>query len=332
MAGRRYLVLGSNCFTGAHIVDALLADGENEVVGVSRSEEYHPIFLPYRQRSIRPGAFRFRRIDFLKDPAALAALLDDFKPAVVIHPAGLSEVALSNERPLEYYETNTVATVRLCERLRRAPYLERYVYVSSAEIFGHCDRPADEDTPFRPSTPYAVSKAAADMHVQTLIRNHAFPALIIRSTNVFGRHQQLFKIIPRSAIFLKTGRTIELHGGGGSVKSFVHIRDVVDGLLEAVRRGRTGAYHLSTDEDRSIADIVALVCRKMGRDFGQAARPVGERLGQDGRYRLDCGRAHRELDWRPKVAFETGVEETIAWIEGNWEAVRTQPLQYIHKN
>ncbi len=183
----------------------------------------------------------------------------------------------------------------------------------------------------QPSTPYAVSKAGADMHLNVLMRNYGFPATLIRSTNVYGQHQQLFKIIPRVVINIKQGKLIELHGGGKAIKSFIHIRDVVDGLMLAMGKGSPGTYHFSVLNNDTVADVVATTCKLMGRSFSDVTRTVGERLGQDARYWLDCEKAKKELGWTPKVSFESGVKEVIEWIEKNWEEVKTLPHAYQHK-
>lgn len=329
MSDRVVAVIGSNCFTGSHIVDALLGEARTRVVAISRSPEYAPLFLPYK-RHTAPD-LTFHRIDFVREFDALRRLLDETRPSVVINVAALSEVALSHERPIDYFHTNTVGVARICDHLRRASYLDRYVHISSAEIFGACERAVDEGALFNPSTPYAVSKAAADMYISTLIRHFNFPAVIIRSTNVYGRHQQLFKIIPRTVINLKLGRPIELHGGGLAVKSFIQIRDVVSGLILAIDKGARGTFHFTEASADTVADVVRKTCELMGHDFRRATRTVGERLGQDARYWLSCGKAEQELGWKPAVAFEEGVREVIEWIERNWDEIRQQPLTYQHR-
>jgi dTDP-glucose 4,6-dehydratase len=325
------VVIGSNCFTGSHIVEALLRDLEYSVIGVSRSPEYLEVFLPYKNHAEHGKRFQFFQIDIVKNFDALVHLIDRFRPDLVINIAALSEVVLSNHRPVEYFEVNTLGTVRLCNYLRQLDFLKQYVHISSAEIFGSCDKPVTEDDPFNPSTPYGVSKAAADMHIKTLIKNFGFPATMIRSTNVYGKHQQLFKIIPRSVIYLKTGRTIELHGGGKAIKSFIHIRDVVDGLMLTVQRKKFGTFHFTVPSHKTIAEIVRQIASSMGYDFEKSVRVVKERLGQDTQYLLDCGRAEEELGWMPKVSFQEGVRETIDWIETNWETLQPLPLSYEHK-
>ena len=329
MLPRTYLVIGSNCFTGSHIVAALMRDHpDNQVIGVSRSPEYQSIFLPYK--GYPAGNFRFVQIDIVRHFEALTSLLEEFRPEIVINVAALSEVGLSNERPVEYFETNTLSVVRLCNYLRSCKYLNRYVHISSAEVFGSCEQ-ATEETGFRPSTPYAVSKAASDMYLNTLMQNHGFPVLIIRSTNVYGKHQQLFKIIPRTIIYLKLKKMIELHGGGKAIKSFVHISDVVNGLMLALAKGGAGTFHFSAPSQKTIAEIVMNICQKMQFEFSQSTLVVGERLGQDKAYIIDSKKSFNELGWSPQINFSEGLDDVIDWVNINWETIIKQPLVYIHK-
>ena len=165
-----------------------------------------------------------------------------------------------------------------------------------------------ESAPLNPSTPYAASKAAGDLFLFTLVKNFDFPLVMIRATNVYGAHQQLFKIIPRTAIYLKQDRRIQLHGGGVAVKSYIHIRDVSRGELAAMESGRPGAiYHLSPDHGYAVRDVVRSICNLMSRNFETSAEMVGERLGQDAAYVIDSSRARAELGWKPTVTIEQGL-------------------------
>lgn len=324
----RYAIIGSNCFTGSHLVDALLAEEEQEVLGISRSPEYADLFLPYKRHNA--SHFTFQQIDIVKEFDRLTETLDLFQPQVVIYVAALSEVALSNFQPLDYYDVNVKAVVQLCDFLKERDYFEKYVHVSSAEIFGSCSGLLDESALFSPSTPYAVSKAAADMHLETLRKNFQFPAMIVRSTNVYGKHQQLFKIIPRVIIRIKQGQQVELHGGGVAKKSFIHIRDVVRGILKAIQQGEPCTWHFSQASEMTVADVVRLVCERMGARFEETVTLVGERLGQDAVYQLDCHRARQVLDWKPQESMEPAIDEVITWIEQNWSEIQTLPHDYIH--
>lgn len=330
MSQNTYAVIGSNCFTGSHIVDALLENPSSAAVGLSRSPEKNPVFLPYKRRISE--RFQFHQVDLFHQSDKLLSLLDEIRPAYIINVAALSEVALSNYQPVEYFQTNTLGVVKLCNELRTRPYLKRYIHISSAEVYGSCPVPLTEAAPLNPSTPYAVSKAGADLYLLSLHRNFGFPVILVRSTNVYGQHQQLYKIIPRTIICLKQARKIELHGGGKAVKSWVHIRDVARGILLAAEKGRTGEiYHFSDENVLSIAELVQRICDMTGCDFETAARTVEERLGQDAKYLLDYSKARRDFGWSPKVSLKQGLQEVMDWLEENWQAIIQEPLQYVHQ-
>jgi dTDP-glucose 4,6-dehydratase len=189
-----------------------------------------------------------------------------------------------------------------------------------------------EAAPFNPSTPYAASRAACDLHLMTFFRQYQFPVVFTRSANVFGPGQQLYRIIPRTILFIRLGRRLQLHGGGCSVRSFIHIRDVAQGTLLAARQGPPGeVYHLSTHRVISIRELVELICTRLRADFHQVVEVVGDRPGKDAAYLLDSTKARDTLGWRDRISLEQGVDETIAWVDRHLEVLKQQPFDYQHK-
>ena len=168
--------------------------------------------------------------------------------------------------------------------------------------------------------------------LSTLVKQFDFRMVTIRATNVYGAHQQLYKIIPRTVVSLKTGRKILLHGGGTAVKSYIHVRDVSRGELAAMEQGRNGyIYHLSPDRGIAVKDMVDIICRLMGRSFMESTETVEERPGQDKTYVIDSSRARREFGWLPTIKLKEGLIGVIQWVEENWDEIKCQPLEYIHK-
>jgi len=327
---RKILVIGSNSFSGSDFVDLLLDDPENHVVGCSRSPEKKRIFLVYKRRS-SPN-FDFFQVDLNKDLSELIDILDSFKPEYIINFAAQSEVHPSWENPGQWFQTNAVALSELANILKSRRYLKRYVHISTPEVYGSCKGMVTETAPLNPSTPYAASKAAGDLFLFTLVKNFDFPLILIRATNVYGAHQQLFKIIPRSVIYLKSGRTIQLHGGGAAIKSYIHIRDVSRGEMLAMLEGKPGEiYHLSPEKGDAVKDIVKRICELMDKDFAKSSTIAGERLGQDSAYVIDSTKAHKELGWSSEINLEDGLASTISWIETEWEQIQKEPLEYLHK-
>jgi dTDP-glucose 4,6-dehydratase len=274
----------------------------------------------------------FHQLDLNQDMEEIQSTLEEIRPQYVVNFAAQSEVGPSWEHPWQWFQTNAVALTRLIFFLNRADWLTRYVHISSPEVYGTCVGTVREDHPLNPSTPYAASKAAGDFSVFTYGKNYQFPFVMIRSTNVYGPHQQLFKIIPRSFINLKLDRVIELHGGGRAVKSYIHIRDISRGELLAMEGGRDGEiYHLSPDGGISVRDLVSRICATMGRDFARCTKEVAERLGQDAAYVIDSGKARSELGWSPRIGIDQGLATVNDWVEREWEAIRREPLVYVHK-
>lgn len=325
-------IIGSNSFSGSHLVDYILEKTNIKILGISRSPEYKGIFLPYSYKKQKSNRFDFYQMDINKDLNRILLLLDKEKPDVIINYAAQGEVQHSWDNPEHWFKTNCLGIVNLATNLKNKTYLKRYVHISSPEVYGSTEGNVKENFTYNPSTPYAASKAAGDLFIFTLVKNFDFPLIMIRSTNVYGIHQQLYRIIPKSIIKLKKGQKIELHGGGTSVKSYIHIRDVTNGIFKAIQFGKVGnIYHLSPEKGYSISEVVRKICEKMGYDYEKSIISVGERLGQDAAYIIDSTKARLELDWKPEISFDDGLNEVIAWIEENWEEISKEYLEYVHK-
>jgi dTDP-glucose 4,6-dehydratase len=328
---RTVVVLGANSFSGQDFVDLLLEQTNNRVIGVSRSPERSSLFLKYLERQDR-SRFVYHQLDLNQDAETLFQLLDTECPAWIVNFAAQSEVAPSWDHPEHWFQTNCVTLARLVNHLRRQDYLERYLHVSSPEVYGTCVGQVREDAVMNPSTPYAASKAAADFLLAAYRKQFGFPLLTVRATNVYGARQQLFKIIPRSAIYLQTGHKIELHGGGRAIKSYIHIRDVSRGELAILEQGELGhIYHLSPDQGIAVRDVVERLCRDLGKSFAESTITVDERPGQDAAYVIDSTRARTELGWQPHVTLDQGLSEVVSWVEANLSTIRHLPLTYHHR-
>jgi len=324
----RIVVLGSNSFSGASFTAAALAAGA-EVVGISRSEPPDPALLPYTWAD--HARFRFERLDLNEDLDRIAAVITGYRPHAIVNFAAQSMVAPSWNQPLHWYRTNVVALVGLVERLRHLEGLRGFVQVSTPEVYGDTAGTIDETAPLRPSTPYAVSKAAADMHLLACRRAWGFPALFTRAANVCGPGQPLYRILPRTIVSILTGRRLRLEGGGRSVRSFVDARDVAAATLALARRGAPGGvYHLGTGLAESIRELVARVCTRLNARFEDVVEEAPGRLAQDPAYLLDCARARADLGWSPRPLAET-IDDTIAWLEARRDRLATLPLDYVHK-
>ncbi len=329
MAREKILVIGSNSFSGATFVAHALEAGA-DTVGMSRSPEPPDVMLPYKW--IPHDRFRFFQLDLNRDLDRMMGVIDDFQPEYVVNFAAQSMVGQSWQAPADWFMTNTVSMVRLHERLRKCAFMKKYVQISTPEVYGSTSGVIQEHTNYSPSTPYAVSKAACDLSLMTFLKAYQFPVVFTRAANVCGPGQQLFRIIPKTIHSVMSGENLKLQGGGHSVRCFIHMKDVSEGTLLAARRGKPGdIFHLSTDRQVTIRQLVEEICRQMNVEFARVVQETEGRLGLDSAYLLDSTKAKQELGWAPRISLEDIVRETIAWMRKNWDEIRRLPTEYVHK-
>ncbi len=326
------LIIGSNSFTGSHLVWQCLEKGY-KVIGISRSDEYPKVMLPYLYSGNGDSNFSFFKLDVNKDLKKILKICDDNEPEIIANFAAQGEVRSSWQNPSQWYETNTISIVKLTDELRKRTYIKKYLTASTPEVYGSTSDNLKENHNYFPSTPYAASKLAGDLHLITLYKRYKFPVIFTRSANVYGIHQQLYRIIPRAIIYLKMKRKIQLHGNGKSERSFIHIRDVVNATLKIAEKGTDGdVYHISPEgDDISIYAVVKVICEMMNHDFKTSVELIDQNFGQDSKYSISSSKLREELNWRPKILLETGIEEMINWIDNNWAEISKMPLEYIHK-
>lgn len=331
MEKKKVIVIGSNAFSGIDFIDLLLEKGTYDVIGISRSEEKPDFFLTFKKRSNKN--YRFFQMDLNQDLDRFKQLVEKERPEYIINFAALVEVGPSWDKPEDWFMTNAVAVTKLAKMLTEFKFIKKYVHISTPEVYGSCEDKITEEATLNPSTPYAASKAAGDLSLFTFYKNYNLPMCMVRSTNVYGRGQSLFKIVPRVALYIKMGKKIPLHGGGKAVKSYIHIRDISNGELEIMLNGVPGEiYHLSPDgEGIAICDLIRMMCEKMNVRFEDAVDIVGERLGQDKAYIIDSSKARKAFNWKPEIGLEQGIKDTIDWVNESYEAMSQYPLDYQHK-
>ncbi len=331
MTGReKFLILGSNSFSGATFADFLASLGY-DVLATSRSPEPHEAFLPYKWHK-HPGSVRFQRIDINHDLDALDVLIQRERPTHIVNFAAQSMVGESWLHPDDWMMTNVVSTVRLHERLRKHDFMERYVHVTTPEVYGSTDSWIREDAPFNPTSPYAVSRAAGDMSLRTYFAQYEFPVVFTRAANVYGPGQQLYRVIPRTILAATGGPKIRLDGGGKSVRAFIHMTDVCAATFKVATDGKLGdTYHISGYELVSIRTLIEIILKWFDRSFEDCVEIAPERPGKDTAYLLDSFKLRSELGWRDKISLEQGIDETIGWEMRFADVLAKMPVKYEHR-
>jgi len=339
MSKPKMLVIGSNSFSGSHFVAEALRSG-HIVWGVSRSMEPDVVFLPYRwpqadshQQLARADNFSFQQINLNKQLPELLKLIDQVQPEIVVNFAAQGMVAESWLNPTHWYQTNLLAQVALHDELRKKSFLQKYVHVTTPEVYGSSDGDwIDEHINFSPSTPYAVSRAACDLHLSSFHKAYGFPVVFTRAANVYGPGQQLYRIIPRTLLSALSGKPMQLHGGGHSMRAFIHIHDVVKATLQLALDGEEGTtWHLSTRESLSIRALVEQICTLTGADFEDLVQISEDRLGKDQSYLLDSSAMRQAHGWSDQINLIQGLKETLTWVDANLNTLKNLPWNYQHK-
>ena len=331
-------VIGSNSFSGSNFVNRALKLGY-KVLGISRSKEPLDVFLPYKwlddnsEYSINDN-FIFKKLDLNTDLEKIIYNLVNFRPDYVVNFAAQGMVAESWLNPTHWYKTNVVSQVAFHDKLRKNTFLKKYIHITTPEVYGSTNSDwINETQRFSPSTPYAVSRAACDMHLKSFFEAYNFPVIFTRAANVFGPGQQLYRIIPRTILSALSGKKLSLHGGGKSIRSFIHISDVVDATLKLLEKGQLGStWHLSTKEEISIKKLVERICQLCNVEYEKIVQVTEERLGKDQSYLLDSSSMRENFDWDDKIDLNTGLKETIAWIESNYDLLSNLSWDYEHKS
>lgn len=327
---QKIVILGSNSFSGAHFADHCLSEGF-EVTGISRSPQPDRVFLPYSDNA-NLEKFSFIQADLNKDTELIASKIKKLEADYIVNFAAQGMVAQSWDNPGHWLMTNTVSQVRLHNLIKDFDFLKKYVQISTPEVYGSTAGAIKENTTYNPSTPYAVSKAACDMSLMTFYRNYGFPVVFTRAANVYGAGQQLYRIIPITILKFLTGGKLQLHGGGHSTRSFIHIKDVAKATLKVMLNADPGdIFHLSTTENISIRNLVEKIAEQLGADFEEYVEVADERPGKDASYCLDSTKAREELQWDTSVSLDEGLNETVGWVRMNLDKLKNMPWKYIHK-
>lgn len=338
MKDKRFLIIGSNSFSGSNCVTQLLEKGFR-VWGVSRSIEPNLIFLPYKWKSKNKNQdlysknFTFRKIDLNFDLNDLLNLIDDKEITHIINFASQGMVAESWKKPLDWYQTNLISQVSLHDELRKRKYIEKYVHFTTPEVYG--DTKKDwivENKQFAPSTPYAVSRASCDLHLESFFKAYNFPVVFTRAANVFGPGQQLYRIVPRSILSCINGKKLDLHGGGLSERSFIHISDTIEATIKIALEAEPGnSYHISTNESISIKGLVQKICNLMEVDYEVIVNITEDRLGKDQSYLLNSDKLREQFNWTEKYNLNDGLIDTIKWVKENNKIMTKLSWDYFHK-
>jgi dTDP-glucose 4,6-dehydratase len=334
---RTILVTGGAGFIGGCFVRMLLDARDVRIVNLDK--------LTYAGNlDSLPGASLNPHYQFIEgdicDGALVSKLYQEYEPTAVVNFAAESHVDRSIDGPRDFLETNVRGTFELL--LAARVYWEglegaaksgfRFLHVSTDEVFGSLGPTGkfSETTPYAPNSPYSASKAAADHFVRAFHHTYGLPTLATNCSNNYGPYQFPEKLIPLMILNALTGKKLPVYGDGKNIRDWLYVEDhcrAILRVLEAAKPGET--YNIGGNAEHTNLEVVHAIC-----DAVDALRPnlphapcrsllnfVKDRPGHDRRYAIDASKIERELGWRPRENFESGLRRTVEWYLNNDEWV-----------
>lgn len=278
------------------------------------------------------GKFKFYKTDICSKNGVGSIFVQE-KPDIVVHFAAESHVDRSINDATPFIDTNIKGTQILLDASRKYK-VSKFIHISTDEVYGEIPNGKfSEDSLIKPNSPYAASKAGADLLVQSYMRTYKFPAIIIRPSNNYGPWQYPEKLIPLSVLKILLGLNIPVYGKGLNVREWLYVEDCARGIMEIMHKGKIGqVYNLgSTCESRNI-DTVKLLLKTLGVRQDRFEF-VKDRLGHDIRYSLNSGKITRELGWKPKVKLAGGLQLTVDWSlkHASWLKSKLKDINKLYK-
>jgi UDP-glucose 4-epimerase len=299
----RAIVTGGAGFIGSHVVEALLA----------RGEEVHVLDDLSKGNRERVADGATLHVADIRDPDET---FEAVRPEAVFHLAAQADVRTSVERPDFDADVNVLGTARILEAARRHDATIVFSSTGGA-IYGECDGPAQETAPRQPLAPYGTSKLCGEEYLATWNRLYGTHHVSLRFGNVYGPRQEPHGEAGVVSIFmglLRDGGTPKIYGDGSQTRDYVFVRDVVRAMLAAHEHKAGGVYNIGTDTETSVLELYDAIQQASGIE--RAAEHAPARLGELQRSALDPSLAARELGWRAEVDLPSGLAETWAWVTG----------------
>jgi dTDP-glucose 4,6-dehydratase len=307
----RLLVTGGAGFIGSNFVRLVLARDSGYRVFVLDKLTYAGNLENLEGMEANPQ-FQFYQGDIC-DPEPLGSILKSGVDAVV-NFAAESHVDRSILDASEFARTNIVGTLNLLQASRKAG-VGRFLQVSTDEVYGSLG-PAGaftESSAIAPNSPYAASKASADLLVRSYYHTYGYPCLITRCSNNYGPYQFPEKLIPLLVTNAVAGIPLPIYGDGLYTRDWIHVHDHCTALVRVLQSGRPGeVYNIGARQEKTNLEITRLILRSLEKDESLITFVV-DRPGHDRRYAIDSSKIEDELEWKPEILFETGMRQTIDW-------------------
>lgn len=322
---KRILVTGGAGFIGSAFVRYILSQEEQVKTLVNLDLLTYAGRLENLKDVENDPRHHFVRGDIL-DSALVEELVRTHQIEAIIHFAAESHVDNSIADPRAFYKTNVEGTIALLDVVRRFPHIH-FHHVSTDEVYGSIEEGAfTEESPYRPNSPYAASKASSDHFVRAYANTYGISVTLSHCSNNYGPYQFEEKFIPRMLQCCMRKNSLPVYGKGTNVRDWLFVDDHVEAIWEIVKRGKSGHnYNIGGREELRNIDLLHILIERYAERQKESATQyaslisyVKDRPGHDFRYALHCEKIEKDLGWTPKYPFEEGIDKTIDWYIGAW--------------
>ncbi len=309
----RILVTGGAGFIGCNFIRYEIANYDDTIICVD-SLTYAGSLNNLKDVADNKN-FKFIKAD-ITDEQAIDDIFKEYNPDIVVNFAAESHVDNSINNPNIFTKTNIFGTQVLMNACLKYN-VKRFHQVSTDEVYGdlplNSEKWCIESAHIKPSSPYAVSKASADLLALSYKRTYGLPITISRSSNNYGPYQNKEKLIPNAINCLLTGKKIPLYGNGLNKREWIHVDDNCKAIDLIVRKGRVGEiYNISTNDEKTNLQVARAILAKM--NMGEEnIEFVADRKGHDLKYSMSSNKLKQELGWKQEISFKEGLNSTIAW-------------------
>lgn len=326
-----YAILGGNGVFGVHAAQYLLSQPETDkVICIGRNPHQSEAFSLGLSKALEEDSrYRYYQVHVVFEPERLLEVLDCEFPDVIINIAAQGEGAVSWQNSWRYFETNATALARIVESLKDRKYLKRWIQIGTSELYGSVSSAVSETAPIIPTSPYAASKAAADIYLQALHKTQGFPANIIRPSNAYGPGQRLHRIIPKAVVCGLSGTKVPLQGGGTAKKSYIHATDLARAIHLVAQEAPFGTiYNVGPKHPVSIRQVVQTVADALEMSFEELVRETPGRFGEDSMYWLDSSEIEK-LGWKQQIGLREGIDDVVQWGRKHLKVLKKTPQNYV---
>lgn len=259
------------------------------------------------------------------DPNLIGELFKKHKFDIVLNFAAESHVDRSITNDYHFFRTNLTGVHNLIALVRRYS-IPRFVQISTDEIYGDVLKGASSERhPIQPSNPYAASKAAADLLVQSYMRTHKLPLLIVRGSNNYGPYQYPEKLIPLTITNLIKDKLVPVHGDGQQIRRWLHVEDFCQAIDLVMHKGKDHSIYNVSGQETSNVNIIKGIAGVLGKDPESYIYFIKDRPGGDRRYAPDATKIRKELSWEPKYHIQKHMADIVSWYLDNsdwWTKVK----------